>query len=370
MEEDENAGEEELEELMEDIEIEEEIHHEEKVRKKNAKVLLISIVGLVTIAGVYFGINYYNVLDEEEQLLTKAEQPQTTQLDKETLPLQEDLKKVKKKEVALPKAEVKKKDKNKPLPKKEAVEKKEPKVLKKAKKEKVKEPTVLEETKKEEIKEKVNPPKKPKKIKKVEMAKKQIKEKASTPLSLPSKDLKKSPVEKKSKPAEPSPIKTAKKSVPEITESGKYYIQFGQFVIKKNAVNLIRSLKNKGFPASKSMVKSTVNMYRVYAGKFSESKMAREAIIDLENEGINARLKSVTDTLYTIQTGSFYLKRNAEALSDKIAELGLITRTVRVPMTVDVNKVYIGYFKTRRNAALYQEKLAAQGFSETLILDS
>ncbi len=356
MEEDENAGEEELEELMEDIEIEEEIHHEEKVRKKNAKVLLISIVGLVTIAGVYFGINYYNVLDEEEQLLTQAEPPQTTQLDKETLPLQEDLKKVKKKEVALPKAEVKNKDKNKPLPKKEAVEKKEPKVLK--------------ETKKEEIKEKIDPPKKPKKIKKVELPKKQIKEKASTPLSLPSKDLKKSPVEKKSKPAQPSPIKKAKKSVPEISESGNYYIQFGQFVIKKNAVNLIRSLKNKGFPASKSMVKSTVNMYRVYAGKFSESEMAREAIIDLENEGINARLKSVTDTLYTIQTGSFYLKRNAAALSDKLAELGLIARTVRVPMTVDVNKVYIGYFKTRRNAALYQEKLAAQGFSETLILDS
>ena len=246
---------------------------------------------------------------------------------------------------------MKKTDENKTLPQKERIKK-------------------PEEVKKEPIKEKIPPPQETKKIEKVDVAKQEIKEKASEPLSLPSKDLKKSSVEKKPKPASPSPQKTAKKMPPEISKSGKYYIQFGKFVIKKNADNLIRSLKNKGFSPSKTLVKNSVNMYRVYAGKFSEFTMAKEAIIDLENEGINATLKSVTDTLYTLQTGSFYLKRNAEALSDKISELGFVARIVRAPMTMDVNKVYIGFFKTRKDAALYQQKLAVQGFSDTLILDS
>ncbi|HJN02553.1 MAG: SPOR domain-containing protein [Nitrospinota bacterium] len=345
MKEDENIGEKELAELMEDREIEEEFYQEEKLRKKNARVFLISALGLLTIIGVYFGINYYNVLNKEEELFNLAELPLTDQLVKETMPIQEDLKKIEKKESALPKEEVKKKDENKTLPQKEDIE-------------------ILEEIKKEKIEEKIPPPKK------VDLPKKQIEEKASKPLSLAPLNLKQSSVEKISKPSAPSPQKATEILVPETSKSGKYYIQFGHFVIKKNADNLIRSLKNNGFSPSNTLVKEAVNMYRVYAGKFSELKMAREAIIDLENEGINARLKSVKDNIYTLQTGSFYLKSNAVKLRYKMSELGFTTGIVRVPMTMDVNKVYIGFFKTRRDAALYQRKLSVQGFSETLILNS
>jgi cell division protein FtsN len=343
--EDENTGEEELAELMEVREIEEELRQEEKLRKKKARVLLISALCLLTIVGIYFGINYHNVLNKEEELFKQAELPLTDQLVKETIPIQEDLKKIEKKEGALPKEEEKKKDENKTLPQNEDIEK-------------------LEEIKKEKVEEKIPP------LKKVDLAKKQIEEKASKPLSLPPLDLKQSSVEKISKPPAPSPQKATEKLLPETTKSGKYYIQFGQFILKKNADNLIRSLKNNGFSPSNTLVKEAVNMYRVYAGKFSELKKAREAIIDLENEGINATPKSVKDNLYTLQTGSFYLKNNAVKLRYKMSELGFTTEIVRVPMTMDFNKVYIGFFKTRKDAALYQQKLAAQGFSETLILDS
>jgi cell division protein FtsN len=345
MKEDENIGEKELAELIEDREIEEEFYQEEKLRKKNARVFLISALGLLTITGIYFGINYYNVFNKEEELFMQTGLPQTDQLVKETLPIQEDLKKIEKKEGLLPKERVKKKNENKTLPQKEDIE-------------------ILEEIKKENIEEKITPPKK------VDLAKKEIEEKASKPLSLPLLDLKQSSVEKISKPPAPSPQKAIKKLVPETSQSGKYFIQFGQFINKKNAYNLIRSLKNNGFSPSNTLVKEAVNMYRVYAGKFSELKMAREAIIDLKNEGINARLKSIKDNLYTLQTGSFYLKSNAVKLRYKMSELGFTTGIVRVPITMDVNKVYIGFFKTRRDAALYQQKLAEQGFSETLILDT
>ena len=313
---DENIVDEELDELMEDIEIEDELHQEEKVRKKNTKVLLISIIGLLTISGVYFGINYYNVLDEEE-LVKQAESPQTVQSGIETLPLQEDIKKIEKKEGLPPKEEVKKKDEKKTLPQK-----------------------------------------------------KDIEEKESKSLSLPSKDFKKSFIEKNLKPPAPSPRKAAKRLIPETDKTGEHYIQFGLFVIKKNADNLIRSLKNKGFSPSNILAKDAVKMYRVYTGKFSELKMAREGILDLKNAGINVTLKTVTDGLYTLQAGSFYLKGNAEKLKDEISELGLITRIVRVPFIIDVHKVYIGFFKTKRDAVFYQQKLAVQGFSQTLILNN
>lgn len=352
---DENIIDEELDELMEDIEIEDELHHEEKVRKKNAKVLLISIVGLLAIAVVYFGINYYTVFDEEAQLLKQAEPPQADQSGIETLPLQDDIKKIEKKESPLPQEEVKKKDENKTLPQKEDIEKKES--------------TTLERIKKEKAKETIPPQKIAKKIKKVDVAKKQIKEKESKSLSLPTKDFKKPFVEKKLKPPAPSPQKAAKKLIPVTDKTGKHYIQLGLFVVKENADNLIRSLKNKGFSPSNSLVKDSVNMYRVYAGKFSGLKMAREGILDLKNAGINTTLQTVTDGLYTIQTGSFYIKENAEKLKDEISELGLIARIVRVPLVMDVHKVYIGFFKTKRDAAFYQQKLAVKGFSQALILN-
>ncbi len=344
MEDDGNTVEVELDELMEDIEIEDELHEEEKLRKKNAKVLMITIVGLLTIAGVYFGINYFNVRNNEEQPFKQSESSQTIQLDKETLPLQEDL------------IKIEKKDDNKTLPQKKGIEKNEP--------------TVLEEIKKEKKKEKIPPTKKINTIKKIDLAKKQIKEKAPESLSLLPNDLKKSSVEKKSKSATPLPQKAANELVFETSKSGKYYIQFGQFVIKKNADDLIRALKDKGFSPSNTSVKEAVDMYRVYAGNFSELKIAKNVIIDLENEGINVTLKPVTDNFYTLQAGSFYLEKNAEKLRDVMLELGLTSRIVKVPLTLDVKKVFIGFFKTSEDAAVYQQKLAVQGFSKTLILDS
>ena len=324
MTEDENTVDEELDEFVDDIEMEDELHHEEKIRKKNAKVFLISIIGVLTIAGVYFGINYYNISDEEEQLVNQVESPQTDLAGIETLSLGKDIKKIEKKAGLSPKDELKKMEEMETL----------------------------------------------QKIKKVAPAKKQIKGKDSKSTPQVSKDLKNSFVEKKLTSQSPSSQKTAKRLSPETDKTGKYYIQLGMFVIKRNADNLIRSLKNKGFSPSKRPAKEMVKMYRVFAGKFSELKIAREAIVELKNAGITATLKKVTDRLYTLHTGSFYIKRNAEKLKEKISEQGLIPTTIRAPLLVDVYKVYIGYFKTKKDAVSYKEKLAGQGFSQTLILNT
>ena len=354
--EEENTIEEELDDLMDDIEIEDEIHQEEKVRKKNAKILLISIIGLLTIAGVYFGVNYYNVLEEEEQLIEKAELPLNDESDKATLPIPEGVEKTEGREGLLPQEAVKNKEEGKTQPQKQDIEKKEIANLK-------------DQKKKTEVKETVPPKKETEKIEKVARAEEQNKTEGSKSAQL-LKDLKKPTVEKELKTPPPPTKKEVKTLIPETEKMGKYYIQFGLFVIKKNADNLIRSLKDKGFSPSNILVKNIKDMYRVYAGEFSELKKARVAIIDLENTGINATLKTVTNGLYTLQTGSFYIKENAEKLKEEIAELGFISKIVRVPILMDVYKVYIGYFKTKKDASSYQQKLAVQGFSETLILSS
>ena len=345
-----------LDELMDDIEIEDELLQEETVRKKNAKILLISIIGLLAIAGVYFGINYYSSLLDEEQLVDQAELPQIDELVKETPPPpQEDVEKMEEKKTPAPQKEIKKTDEKKSLPPKDDIKKKEA--------------ASPEKINKEKIKKAVLPKTEVKKTETVEKAKKEIKEKDSTSPQSP-KEFKKASVAKELKPSAPEPKKTPEVAIPKTEKTGDYFIQFGKFVIKGNSDNLIRSLKEKGFSPSHVSEKDMVNMYRVFAGKFSELRDARETKIDLRNFGIEATIKTMANDLYTIQAGSFFVKRNADKLDEEITQLGLTSRIVRVPILMDVHKVFIGYFKTKREALLFQQKLAVNGFSQTLILNS
>ena len=345
-----------LDELMDDIEIEDELLQEETVRKKNAKILLISIVGLLAIAGVYFGINYYSSLLDEEQLVDQAELAQTDELVKETQsPPKEDAKKKEEKKAPAPQKEIKKTDEKKNLPTKEDIKKKETASPDKIKKEKIKE-AALQKTE-------------AKKIETDEKVKKEIKGK-DLKSSQPPKEFKKASVAKEPKPSAPEPKKTPEIAIPKTEKTGDYFIQFGKFVIKGNSDNLIRSLRKKGFSPSHVSEKDMVNMYRVFAGKFSELRDARETKIELRNFGIEATIKTMANDLYTIQAGSFFVKRNADKLDEEITQLGLTSRIVRVPILMDVHKVFIGYFKTKREALLFQQKLVVKGFSQTLVLNS
>lgn len=306
----ENNTEDELENLLDDAEIKEELLQEEKLRKKKVKIMLISITGLLTIAVVYFGTNYYNILSEEEQFFRRAELPVLAQSAKEILPLQSKMKKIEDIETV---------------------------------------PTL----------------------------------RSFIPAPAPDN----SAEEKESKPPEPSIQKKVKKKPPppppgktpsgksidadkiliaKINTTGKYYVQLGVFVVEENAKRLVRSLKNKGFSPSNAQIEIT--HHRVYAGGLLDKNRAKKEINNLKKVGITAILKAESNNLYTLQAGSFYSKKNAERVKKIITKLGLPSKIGKISLKMGgVHRVYVGKFKTKKEAVSLQQKLAKRGFSKTII---
>lgn len=318
MNEDKKDNEAELDEMLEDIEIEEELQQEEKLRKKNAKILLISIIGLLTIAGVYFGINYYNELLEEQQLRSRAGLPVLDQSDKEILPLQEEMKRIEDTETTADSII----ETNSTPP--SSTPTTAPDKLTVEKESELPEPPIQEEVKKE-------PPPPPEET-----------------------------------PSEKS-IDTDKTLTAEAGTTGKYYVQLGIFVVKENAEKLTRSLIDKGFSPSNIPLKEKITLYRVYAGDSLDKKSAKKEINNLKKAGITAILQAESGNLYTLQAGSFYIKKNAEGVKTKIIELGLPSKIVKISLKMDVHKVYVGYFKTKKEAISFQQKLAKHGYLKTAI---
>ena len=313
--EDDITSEEEVAELLDDIEIEAELHQEELVRKKNTKIWIISIIGLAVIAGVYLGTNSYNIISEKEKSADK-----TARLSEEFLPSQAEM--IKTEETDLNKA-----DDNM-----------------------------------SEIG--LNPPP----AKPGTTLKKSIEEnKIKLPVTANKKSTKKKSFTKEQPYRNTMPEKNTLTA--NISISGKYYVQIGVFAVKENAERLILSLKNKHFSPSKSTAKKKIKMYRVFRGIFSDRKKAEKEIANLKKSGINATLKkTASGDKYSVYAGSFSIKQNAERFKNKINTLGFTSKVIKLPVMMDTHKVFVGYFKTKQEAVLTQNKLTKEGFAKTIIV--
>lgn len=305
MKEDENFVDDDIAEFLDDLDIEEEIQEEEKIRKKNAKTLLISVIGLIIIAGIFIIVNYSNMFSEEEPLDGSVGLP----LDANT-----------KKGNLSPQGEMEKGG---------GLDKKKANVL----------PPAVKLT-----------------------------EKAN---SSPSRTTKKT-IEAKRKvpPKAASRKKTQKANKNQRAQAGKqsrYAIQLGAFVMKENAEKLFQSLNDNGFNPSLGIVKKRAPMYRVSSGGIVLKERAEKEIVNLKKAGINATYTKSSNNQYTLQIGSFYLRKNAENQKRKITELGLSSKITKSPSMVNFHKVSIGQFKTKKDAQLVQKKLEKKGYYQSII---
>ena len=319
MKEDENFAEEDIEAFLEKMEKEQEpeIQEEDKLNKKNAKIILIPIMGLVIIAGLIFGTKYYNAPRGEKQSDAPSGSSLLNSSKKEILPSHDKMRKIEDLTFLESQAKLNKTKSNvqtSPPPAPKSQGSKISKPLKPSKKKEAK-TQALHKNSPGQIKPKINQ-------------------------SLSSKNI----------------------------QQGQYYLQLGSFVIKDNADRLHRSLKKRGFAPSKKTVKEKVKMYRVYAGDFKEKSAAEKEIVKLKKAGIRAAYERTPDKRYILYLESFFYKKSAENLVRKIMDIGLPAKINRLPVMMNVNKVLVGQFNTKQEALLFQKNLGEKGFSESIIL--
>lgn len=317
MKEDESFVDEDVAEFLNDLDIEEEIQAEEEVRKKNAKILLISVIGLVIIAGIFLAVNYSNTPSEEGSLGGPVGLTPDADSQKGTLSPQGELGKA---------GELDKKKANDSINNLES--------------------NVSHPVSAVKLPEKTN-----------------LKPSRTTPKKIEAKRKVPPKVASRKKPTKAS--KNQRAQAGKLTE---YSIQLGAFVMKENAEKLFQSLNDNGFNPSFSTVKKRAQMYRVSSGGIVLKERAEKEIVNLKKAGINATYSKTSGNQYTLQIGSFYLRKNAENQKKIITELGLSSKITRSPSMVDFHKVSIGQFGTKKGAQLIRKKLEKKGYFQSIII--
>jgi len=202
-----------INELIDNAEIEAEMAAEKKIRSKNSKIFLISIIGFALLSLVYFQINDQNL--------------------EEATPFEEPTKSIKTAEVALAKQVLVVKDGSSQIPLPSI---KEPK-------------SIVEPTK-------ITPEKKPNPLGKQKITSK-------------SQSKKKIKIEK-------TKLKEKTTKIPRIKTNNTFFVQTGAFSLKENANALVKKLKKNGFtPLIHVVPNGQKRTYLVQLGVFPNKDKAK-----------------------------------------------------------------------------------------------
>ena len=331
-----------VEDLIEDAEIEAELEAESKIRSKNTRLFLISIVGIGLLFIIYLGLN----IPFEEQKNSVIEDTQATRSLAEA----------------------------KPIPFLRPVES--TKILGRTKNKEADVPTIkrvfespksLLKTKKEN-----SALKNRKKSENFDIAKLQIKTKPSNEKkSVPRKKIKTLVKKVAIKVRSKSDSKIGRKPTPRkpkiITTQKGFFVQVGVFSQKSNAYKLIKLLKEKGLnPAIKNRItKRLVNT--VFVGHYKDKKSTTEHFEELRQAGFNPSLKEQSKNNYTFILGEFKTESQADMLRNKLSLKGFLSGMKKSKKETTNYVVQLGAFQTKDEARSKQTKMKKLGYKKTFI---
>lgn len=334
-----------VEDLLEDAEIEAELEAENKVRSKNARLFLISILGMGLLLFIYFGVDMpfqkqEPPIAEETQIAHNPAEPkpilflnpkESTTVSSETQI----------KETPAPPA------KNIFSPTKNPVKERE--IIPRQTAQKVfKTPEVMNVAKPEPIP-KAIPPKMKITRAKVRTSVKKIAVKVG--------------LKSDSKPSR-KPV-TQKSDQPELQKG--YWVQVGAFSLKSNADEFAKTLKTKGLNPSIQSRPTKRLMNIVFVGDYKDKKTAREPFKELKQAGFEPYLKENGKNSYTFVLGKFKTENQAVKLQDQLSLKGFLPGVKRSKVEATNYVVQLGTFRTKEEAQSKQEKIEQLGYKKAFI---
>ncbi|MFQ5672065.1 MAG: SPOR domain-containing protein [Nitrospinales bacterium] len=330
-----------VEDLIDDAEIEAELEAEHKIRSKNTRLFLISLVGAGLLIFIYLGVN----MPFEDQAPPVPEKPQVARNPAQPKPIPFPLNSPQQaasspatqKTIGVP---PEKSLFQPPATGKNISAAKSNKAAKK--------PVKARQTNLTSVSKPVVAIKKPSKAK-VKTSVKRVAVKAP-PLPFAKTD---------------SNPKVQKQSPP-LPQKG-YWVQAGVFSVKTNADKFVSTLKAKGLnPAIYSRPTQRL-MNVVFVGSYKNKNSARESYEELQQAGFDPVLKKNDDNSYTFVLGKFKTKNEANLLRDRLSLKGFLSG-VKKSKVQDTNYVVqLGAFRTREEARSIRDKMEQLGYKKTFI---
>ncbi len=162
---------------------------------------------------------------------------------------------------------------------------------------------------------------------------------------------------------EPQPVKPPEPPPSPPVDEGKFVVQVGSFALNMGAESLIEKLKGEGFLPWVEVVQDRVSLNNVQAGPFKQLEEAKEAEVKLKAGGLQAQVEENWEG-YIISLNKSLFLGNAFAEMERARGLGVeILRMVKVEVSLAVNKVFLGPYKTKEKANQMSAKVAELGFS-------
>lgn len=314
-----------VEDLIEDAEIEAEIEAESKIRSKNAKLSVISLVSIVSLVFIYLEVNSQS----NAPAVPVVEEPQVAAAPAIPIPIPKPI----------------------PFP----LNNVEQAAFSPEQSLKATPPPPLDKEifKPPQISKPVKTQKDAAVTKNKKAAKKTVK-KAVAPLPKV-----KTRIVSKSKPVI---IKTVNKK----PRKG-YFVQAGVFSVKKNADAFAKKLKIKGLNPVIQTRPGQHQMNVVFVGAYKNKQSSREMSKELEESGFRPKLEKFENKIYSFILGTFKNKEQAEVLQDALSVKGFLSSVMQSKAETTAYVVQVGTFPTKKEAQSTQKKMEQLGFKGAFI---
>ncbi len=169
--------------------------------------------------------------------------------------------------------------------------------------------------------------------------------------------------EKSFKPAKPI-IKTPSNTFSKV---GKYFIQLGAFANKTNSNRLSEKLRSKGYSPFIEINKRNISQHTVFIGGFLSKDESQSLFTSLKEKGLKPSVEKTPDGTFSIILGRTASKNQAEKIQNRLIEDGILTNLGQTFSQRTIYTVKVGGFESKKTARNEQKKLRRFGFKQSII---
>ena len=153
---------------------------------------------------------------------------------------------------------------------------------------------------------------------------------------------------------------------PTFVSDKRYFVQMGAFSIKKNATDLSKKIKSKGFKTEIYVRNTKASKYQVAIGSFNKKINSAPSFAKLKSVGFNPSIKKIGQA-YILQLGLFKNDKDSASLAEKLQNGGFKPNTKMVLIEDKTYIVRVKGFTTESEARKSRQKLTSLGFENSFI---
>jgi len=169
--------------------------------------------------------------------------------------------------------------------------------------------------------------------------------------------------------SQPAPMKSTSKMLAPVAPvaGGTHFIQLGAFLVKANADKLMKKLDSRSFSAFTQIRTVKASMHVVFIGGFSDQSSGETLINNLESKGFKPFMKQNANGSYDMILGKYVFVNSAEDFRKDLNTQGILTNVKKMRVDASQYVVRMGGLPSKDAALQQQKELEAKGCKTALI---